>query len=90
MNILDSYGSMVFGDEAMKKYLPENVYLRLKKTMNEGKSLAPEIADDVAEGMRKWAESLGATHYTHWFQPMTGITAESMTALFLSERTAAL
>ena len=76
MNILDSYGSMVFGDEAMKKYLPENVYLRLKKTMNEGKSLAPEIADDVAEGMRKWAESLGATHYTHWFQPMTGITAE--------------
>ena len=76
MNILDSYGSMVFGDEAMKKYLPENVYLRLKKTMNEGKSLAPEIADDVAEGMRKWAESLGATHYTHWFQPMTCITAE--------------
>ena len=76
MNILDSYGSMVFGDEAMKKYLPENVYLRLKKTMNEGKSLAPEIADDVAEGMRKWAQSLGATHYTHWFQPMTGITAE--------------
>ncbi len=76
MNILDSYGSMVFGDEAMKKYLPENVYLRLKKTMDEGKSLAPEIADDVAEGMRKWAEELGATHYTHWFQPMTGITAE--------------
>ncbi len=76
MNILDSYGSMVFGDEAMKRYLPENVYLRLKKTMDEGKSLAPEIADDVAEGMRKWAEALGATHYTHWFQPMTGITAE--------------
>ena len=76
MNILDNYGSMVFGDSAMKKYLPENVYLRLKKTMDEGKSLAPEIADDVAEGMRKWAEELGATHYTHWFQPMTGITAE--------------
>ena len=76
MNILDSYGSMVFGDEAMKRYLPKNVYLRLKKTMDEGKSLAPEIADDVAEGMRKWAEALGATHYTHWFQPMTGITAE--------------
>ena len=44
--------------------------------MDEGKSLAPEIADDVAEGMRRWAEALGATHYTHWFQPMTGITAE--------------
>ena len=76
MNILDSYGSKGFGGEAMALYMPENVYLRLKKTMNEGKSLAPEIADDVAEGMRKWAESLGATHYTHWFQPMTGITAE--------------
>ena len=76
MKITDYYGSMVFGDAAMKKYLPENVYLRLKKTITDGKSLAPEIADDVAEGMRKWAESLGATHYTHWFQPMTGVTAE--------------
>ena len=67
---------MVFDNAAMREYLPENVYLRLKKTMDEGKSLAPEIADDVAEGMRRWAEALGATHYTHWFQPMTGITAE--------------
>ena len=76
MNIIDYYGSMVFDNAAMREYLPENVYLRLKKTMDEGKSLAPEIADDVAEGMRRWAETLGATHYTHWFQPMTGITAE--------------
>ena len=76
MNIIDYYGSMVFENSAMREYLPENVYLRLKKTMDEGKSLAPEIADDVAEGMRRWAEALGATHYTHWFQPMTGITAE--------------
>ena len=76
MNIIDYYGSMVFDNSAMREYLPENVYLRLKKTMDEGKSLAPEIADDVAEGMRRWAEALGATHYTHWFQPMTGITAE--------------
>ena len=76
MNIIDYYGSMVFDNAAMREYLPENVYLRLKKTMDEGKSLAPEIADDVAEGMRRWAEALGATHYTHWFQPMTGITAE--------------
>lgn len=76
MNIIDYYGSMVFDNSAMREYLPENVYLRLKKTMDEGKSLAPEIADDVAEGMRRWAETLGATHYTHWFQPMTGITAE--------------
>ena len=76
MNIIDYYGSMVFDNAAMREYLPESVYLRLKKTMDEGKSLAPEIADDVAEGMRRWAEALGATHYTHWFQPMTGITAE--------------
>ena len=76
MNIIDYYGSMVFDNAAMREYLPENVYLRLKKTMDEGKSLAPEIADDVAEGMRRWAEALGATHYTHWLQPMTGITAE--------------
>ena len=76
MNIIDYYGSMVFDNAAMREYLPESVYLRLKKTMDEGKSLAPEIADDVAEGMRRWAETLGATHYTHWFQPMTGITAE--------------
>ena len=76
MNIIDYYGSMIFDNSAMREYLPENVYLRLKKTMDEGKSLAPEIADDVAEGMRRWAEALGATHYTHWFQPMTGITAE--------------
>ena len=76
MNIIDYYGSMVFDNAAMREYLPENVYLRLKKTMDEGKSLAPEIADDVAEGMRRWAETLGATHYTHWFQSMTGITAE--------------
>ena len=76
MNIIDYYGSMVFDNAAMREYLPENVYLRLKKTMDEGKSLAPEIADDVAEGLRRWAEALGATHYTHWFQPMTGITAE--------------
>ena len=76
MNIIDYYGSMVFDNAAMREYLPENVYLRLKKTMDEGKSLAPEIADDVAEGMRRWAEALGANHYTHWFQPMTGITAE--------------
>ena len=76
MNIIDYYGSMVFDNSAMREYLPENVYLRLKKTMDEGKSLAPEIADDVAEGMRRWAEALSATHYTHWFQPMTGITAE--------------
>ena len=65
MNIIDYYGSMVFDNAAMRGKLPENVYLRLTKTMDEGKSLAPEIADDVAEGMRRWAETLGATHYTH-------------------------
>ena len=76
MSVLDTFGCMAFGDEAMKKYLSEPTYLRLKKTIDEGKSLAPEIADEVAEGMKSWATALGATHYTHWFQPMTEVTAE--------------
>ncbi|MCF0135377.1 MAG: glutamine synthetase III [Lachnospiraceae bacterium] len=70
------YGSLVFGDDAMKQYLPEKVYRKLKQTMKEGRTLDPEIADTVAEAMKDWATEHGATHFTHWFQPMTGITAE--------------
>ncbi|MBQ7090951.1 MAG: glutamine synthetase III, partial [Clostridia bacterium] len=75
-NIPEMFGSMVFNDKAMKEYLPEDVYTALNKTIENGKSLDKTIADDVANGMKEWALSKGATHYSHWFQPMTGITAE--------------
>ncbi len=74
--IPEMYGSLVFGDDAMKAYLPEDVYLKLKQTMKDGRRLDVEIADAVASAMKDWATEHGATHYTHWFQPMTGITAE--------------
>ncbi len=74
--ISELFGTKVFNDPVMKKYLPEDVYLSLKSTASRGEKLDPEIADAVAEGMKNWAVSLGATHFTHWFQPMTGATAE--------------
>ena len=70
------FGSRVFGNRQMKEYLPPDVYERMKKTIHEGKSLDIELANTVAEAMKEWAVSLGATHFTHWFQPMTGVTAE--------------
>jgi len=76
MNIPEYFGSMVFNDAEMKKRLPENVYLRMKKTIEDGKSLDLSMANDVAAAMKDWAVENGATHFTHWFQPMTGITAE--------------
>ena len=69
------FGSMVFGEEAMKKRLPADIYHVLKRTMENGKSLDPAIADVIATAMKDWAIEKGATHFTHWFQPMTGITA---------------
>ncbi len=75
-NIPEMFGSMVFNDKAMKQYLPEETYLTLKKTIENGKSLDKNIAGTVASAMRDWAMERGATHFTHWFQPMTGITAE--------------
>ncbi|MBE7020980.1 MAG: glutamine synthetase type III [Ruminococcaceae bacterium] len=74
--IPELYASMCFNDQVMKERLPEDVYRSLKKTMEQGKSLNKEIADVVANAMKEWAIEKGATHYTHWFQPMTGITAE--------------
>ena len=74
--IPELYASMCFNDQVMSERLPEDVYKSLKKTMEQGKSLNREIADVVASAMKEWAIENGATHYTHWFQPMTGITAE--------------
>ncbi|MCX7695344.1 MAG: glutamine synthetase III [Caloramator sp.] len=70
------FGENVFNDEVMRERLPKNVYKALRKTMDEGVPLDPSVADVVANAMKDWAIEKGATHYTHWFQPMTGITAE--------------
>ena len=76
MSVPESFGSMVFDDRVMKSRLPGDVYRAMKQTIKKGKPLDPSVADAVAAAMRDWAVSKGATHFTHWFQPMTGITAE--------------
>ena len=75
-NVPEYFGSMVFGETVMKERLPKDVYKSLKKTIKEGTPLDQHIANVVANAMKDWALSKGATHFTHWFQPMTGITAE--------------
>ena len=76
VNIPEIFGSLVFGDEAMRKYLPDETYKTLKEYIDKDKPLTIDIAQDVATAMKDWAVKKGATHYTHWFQPLTGITAE--------------
>ena len=75
-SIMDIFGTNVFNDKAMRQYLPKSVYYELKKTIEGRKELDPAIADVVAAAIKKWAIEKGATHYTHWFQPLTGFTAE--------------
>ena len=75
-NVIENFGSQVFNDAIMRERLPKHIYQSLKKTMNEGLSLEANVAEVVATVMKDWAIEKGATHYTHWFQPMTGITAE--------------
>ena len=75
-NTKEIYGSMVFNEKVMKERLPSATFKSLKATMGEGKVLSPALADVVASVMKDWAIEKGATHYTHWFQPMTGVTAE--------------
>ncbi len=74
--VADYFGSMVFNDETMRERLPKDVYKALKRTIAEGKDLDINVANSVANAMKNWAVENGCTHYTHWFQPMTGITAE--------------
>lgn len=76
VSIPEIFGTNVFNDAVMKERLPKAVYKELKKTIELGKELNSAIADTVANAMKDWAIEKGATHYTHWFQPMTGITAE--------------
>ena len=75
-NVPELFGSMVFNEEVMRARLPREVCKSLLKTMEEGKEIDPSIADVVANAMKDWAIEKGATHYTHWFQPLTGVTAE--------------
>ena len=75
-NVSEIFGSNVFNDAVMQERLPKKVYKELKKTIQEGKELDLATADVIAHEMKEWAIEKGATHYTHWFQPMTGVTAE--------------
>ena len=76
VTVKDYFGSLVFDDRVMKATLSANVYESLKKTIDEGTELDIGVANAVATAMKDWAISRGATHFTHWFQPLTGITAE--------------
>ena len=76
INVSEIFGEDVFDDEVMQQRLPKKVYKDLKQTILEGKELSQEMADVIAHEMKEWAIEKGATHYTHWFQPLTGVTAE--------------
>ncbi|MBQ1241051.1 MAG: glutamine synthetase III, partial [Lachnospiraceae bacterium] len=76
INVAGIFGENVFNDTVMRERLPKSVYKKLKQTIEDGSELDPSIADVVAQAMKEWAVDNGATHYTHWFQPMTGVTAE--------------
>lgn len=86
MNVSEIFGENVFSDRVMQERLPKKIYRELKKTMNEGKELDPEVADVVAEAMKNWAVEKGATHYTHIFQPLTGVTAEKHDSFITAPR----
>ena len=76
IKVTEIFGEDVFNDSVMQQRLPKKVYKELKQTILEGKELSLEMADVIAHEMKEWAIEKGATHYTHWFQPLTGVTAE--------------
>lgn len=80
--IASYFGENVFNDDAMKKYLPENAYLSVKAAIQSGAKLNREVADVIAKGMKEWSEEHGCTHFAHWFQPLTGKTAEKHDSFF--------
>lgn len=90
MKLTEIYGENVFNEKVMKERLPESIYSELKKTIEEGKEMSPAVAKVIAEEMKNWAEEKGATHYSHWFQPLTGFTAEKQDSFMspLSDGTA--
>ena len=76
VNPAEIFGQNVFNDTVMKERLPKKIYQELKKTIEDGAELSPVVAEVVANAMKDWAVEKGATHYSHWFQPMTGITVK--------------
>ena len=76
LNVTELFGSNVFNDKTMKERLPKDTYKALRETIIKGAPMSPEVANVVANSMKDWAIEKGATHYTHWFQPLTGKTAE--------------
>ena len=76
INVTEIFGCDVFNDSVMRSRLPKDVFKQVQRSMNEGKRLDSAAATVVANAMKDWAIEKGATHFTHWFQPMTGITAE--------------
>ena len=76
MSVSEIFGSNVFNLTVMKERLPKDTFKSIEKTIKEGTPLEPSVAEVVANAMKDWAIEKGATHYTHWFQPMTGVTAE--------------
>ena len=85
-NVTELFGCDVFNDSVMQERLPKKVYKELKKTIEEGKELSMEVADVVAHEMKEWAIEKGATHYSHWFQPLTGVTAEKHDAFITAPK----
>ena len=75
-SLTEIFGMNCFNDKVMRERLPKNIYKEVKKVQNGDKELTIEVADVVANAMKDWAIERGATHYTHWFQPLTGLTAE--------------
>ena len=86
VNVTELFGCDVFNDAVMEERLPKKVYKELKETIEEGKELSLEIADVVAHEMKEWASEKGATHFSHWFQPMTGVTAEKHDAFITAPK----
>ena len=77
-NVPGIFGSDVFNESVMRERLPKTTYKQLKKTIEDGVPLDKDLANVVANAMKDWAVEKGCTHYTHWFQPMTGLTAEKL------------
>lgn len=86
INVTEIFGENVFSDKVMQERLPKKIYKELRKTIDEGKELDPAVADVVAEAMKNWAVDKGATHYTHIFHPLTGVTAEKHDSFITAPR----
>ena len=87
VNVTEIFGSDVFSDSVMRERLPKKIYAEMKKTIETGAEMSPATADVVANAMKDWAVERGATHYTHWFQPLTGITAEKHDSFVTAPKT---